>query len=567
MGFKLDDKRKSVLEEQKDILILGGPGSGKTTISLLKAFTFMEKTTINRGQQVLFLSFSRNAKSRILESAEKFEQYKQLHSGLNVQTFHGFFLEIVKCYGYLIGAKKKISIVPPHDEAVQRLGRKEDDPDWLIEQKNNFMNSGELVFDDFAPKALEILTKSTRILQLYAKKFPLIIIDEAQDTDSLQWGIVQCFTGESQLVILADLQQQIYDYRIGVNTNRLNEIKEKLNPIEFNLELDNYRSPNKEILKFAQDIFNKKRLDQAYKGVQIIKYSPRDNNPLLMLRRALGTIYRESLNETNNKPESIAILCTTNAGVKSVSRLLNEVNIPHKYQFDQVATNLSSRLIACLLEPILDDTQHLLFCLFIVMEYFSSKGNLKEVAKFKKWIDSIKAEKKVVGTFVPAIVKVINEVKNQQFSGNPSKDWRFVQSAFKNCGNNGLIAISKFSENLVAFNRGKNIMAGLTKSWDLNGVYIDARGILQNALVENQISNTTPKETGISLMNMHQSKGKEFDAVIIFEHPYTCSFELREDSPDLFKIRKLLFVACTRAKEHLIILTQFGSNPLVLRQN
>ncbi|MFC4094853.1 UvrD-helicase domain-containing protein [Euzebyella saccharophila] len=565
MSFKLDDKRKSILKEEKDILIIGGPGSGKTTISLLKAFTYIEKHSINRGQQVLFLSFSRNAKARIIESAEKFDKYKNLRLRLNVQTFHGFFLEIVKSHGYLLGAKKKISIVPPHDEAVRRIGRNEDDPDWLDELQINFIKEGELIFDDFAPKALEILTRSTRILELYAKKFPLIIVDEAQDTDALQWGIIQCFVQRTQLLILADLQQQIYDYRAVVNTERLNEIKEKLNPIEFNLETDNYRSPNKEILLFAQDMFNKKKLDGSYKGVQSFKYSPRNNDALVVLRRAIGIIYRESLKETSKKPESIAILCTTNVGVKSVSRLLRDVNIPHKYQFDQVATNISSRLIACLLEPVLDDTQHLLFCLFIVKEFFSSKGNLKEVAKFEKWIDSIKEDKKVAGTFVPAIKKVIDTVKNQKFSGSPGKDWRFVQSTFKNCGNKGLAEIAKHSENLVAFNRGKNIMAGLTKSWDANGLYIDARGILQNALVETQISNTTPKQSGISLMNMHQSKGKEFDAVILFEHPYTCSFELRGDSQDLFKIRKLLFVACTRAKEHLIILTQFGSNPSVLR--
>lgn len=564
MGFELDEKRQSIIKEIKDLLIIGGPGSGKTTISLLKGYSHIKTKNLNRGQRVLFLSFSRNAKARIIESSEKLQDHKEHSSKIDVMTFHGFFLEIVKSHGYLLGAKKKINIVPPHDEKILRLGRVDETEDWITEREKIFINEGNLVFDYFAPKALEILEKSNRVLKLYTNKYPLVIVDEAQDTDLLQWKIIQCFANKSQLVIMADLQQQIYDYRPDINPERLNEIKKKLDPAEFNLESDNYRSPNKDILKFAHDMFNRSLNGKIYRGVEGFNFAPIGNSPMQALRRALSLIYKTAEKEGRLKPESIAILCTTNSGVKTVSKALSQAGINHKFQFDEIATNISSRIIACLLEPIVDKKQHLLFCLYIIKEFYSSKGNLNEIKKFEKWISSIREDKKVAGTLVPSLEEIIKKIASISFTGNPPKDWRNVQSTFLNCGNLALTKIAKYSENLVAFNRGKEIMNGLTEIWDSVGRYVDARGILQQALIETQINNISPKQSGINLMNMHQSKGKEFDAVIIFENPYNCSLELRGDSQDLFKIRKLLFVAATRAKEHLIFVRQFGCKSTIL---
>ncbi|PCE64987.1 UvrD-helicase domain-containing protein [Sediminicola luteus] len=557
----LDENRRKIIRSNSNILVIGGPGSGKTTIALLKCFDFIKEKKLNRGQQVLFLSFSRNAKARVIESASSFEEYVELKNKIVVQTFHGFFLDIVKDYGYLLGARKKISIIPPHDEAILRRGREENSPDWLSELENNFVEEGKIVFDLFAPKALSVLKRSRRILKLLSNRFPLVIVDEAQDTGSTQWEIVQCFSKYSQLLLLADLKQQIYDYRPDVSIERINEIREVLRPVEYNLEGDNFRSPNTEILQFALDMYERKDIKRTYNGVEIFGYRNQLGYKQRALKRALGQTFKTIKEATGESPKSVAILCTRNKGVKSVSKILNEAGISHKYQFDEIATNISSRLVACLLEPVMDEQQHLIFCLFIVREFYSSKGKSKDVDKVDRWINDVKEGKRIRGTFVSSLSRVISQIKLVRFSGNPAKDWRNIQSILVDSNNNNeLIRIAKYSENLVAFNRGKKIMEGLTRAWDQMRGYIDARGVLQNALIETQISNTTPKENGINVMNMHQSKGKEFDSVIIYQNDYECSFELRDERNNQEKIRKLLFVGSTRAKQHLQIVIQFGAN-------
>jgi DNA helicase-2/ATP-dependent DNA helicase PcrA len=60
MALQLDERHHSILDATRHCLVLGGPGSGKTTLALLKAVRRIEEK-LNAGQGVLFLSFSRAA--------------------------------------------------------------------------------------------------------------------------------------------------------------------------------------------------------------------------------------------------------------------------------------------------------------------------------------------------------------------------------------------------------------------------------------------------------------------------------------------------------------------------
>ena len=99
MAMNLSDKQKEVLETDGHILVIGGPGAGKTTISILKAAKVAE--SLRLGQEILFLSFARATIGRIIEAIENEHDIpRAIKSRINVDTYHSFFWRTLKTHGY-----------------------------------------------------------------------------------------------------------------------------------------------------------------------------------------------------------------------------------------------------------------------------------------------------------------------------------------------------------------------------------------------------------------------------------------------------------------------------------
>src|ERR1700694_4777166 len=91
-AVKICAERQRVLDAAGHVIVLGGPGSGKTTIAFKKALVRIE-TGMLLGQSVLFLSFSRAAVARIVQ-ASRLELPRKDRALLDVQTFHSFFWDL-----------------------------------------------------------------------------------------------------------------------------------------------------------------------------------------------------------------------------------------------------------------------------------------------------------------------------------------------------------------------------------------------------------------------------------------------------------------------------------------
>ena len=73
MTIKLSEEAARALDQEGSILVLGGPGSGKTTLALLKAQQLIP--TLQPGQKTLFLSFSRAAVRQVLTRTKDVLRY------------------------------------------------------------------------------------------------------------------------------------------------------------------------------------------------------------------------------------------------------------------------------------------------------------------------------------------------------------------------------------------------------------------------------------------------------------------------------------------------------------
>lgn len=518
------------------------------------------------GQSVLFLSFSRAAVARVAE-ASKTQLPKALHNKLSIQTFHSFFWEILKAYGYLLGAPRHLRLLLPHDEAALRHPFESAGLDWEEECDRLFREEGLVAFDLFSAKAHALLSGSARLRALFSRRHPMIVVDEAQDTADDQWQCVRLLSEGSQLICLADLDQQIYDFRPGVSSERVTHIMEALEPLRVDLQGQNHRSPNSEIVTFANDMLLGTPRGGAYQGVSRLNFRANADKRDAAIRSAIGIAIRNAkAAAAPNGIESLALLATWGRGVNVISRALtgNGANktIPHRVMIDEASVLLSSRMIAFLLEPRQPQAAELVDladALDLAASVFRSRGgngNLTQAQRLALSAAQSRAGTRPRANSVAAkLLDALHTLRTHVFSGDPKRDWLEARHILREAGANPLEDISRDAEQLVAFQRGQRIASSLADLWQTQGSYARARIVLDAALAEDQLLSGANDLHGIHVMTVHKSKGKEFDAVIIFDDSNSSPLVFcREDAPHS-RSRKLLRVGITRARHHVLLLT------------
>ena len=568
MTFVSSPDRDRVLAANGHVLVTGGPGCGKTTVALRKAL-LRGRDGLLPGQRVLFLSFSRAAVARIVQAARK-DLPRESRRNLDIQTFHSFCWQIVRGHGYLLGAESPMSLLAPHDERAIRNGSRNDDPVWEAERERLFVEEGRIAFDLFAPKALAILGGSAAHRKLVADRYPLIIVDEAQDTGTEQWACMKALANLTQLVCLADLEQQIYDFRADVSPERLEQIMAALGPLEVDLGVQNNRSPGAEIVKFGNDILARTPRGSAYTGVS--QFSFRSNAALRdrAIRAAVGIIRKKMIETTGEAPRSIGYLTNWGKGVTIVARALQGGDgvkeIPHRVIMDEAEVLLATRVVALCLEPVKDLWTTLATGLDLIGELYKARGATKKAEQLSRNAADARCGRMRGNAKCPRALKdILEHLQANPLSGSPGLDWLSVRRMFETSGVTELQSVARLVIYLMGFNRGRRISDTLGETWQRRGRYERARALIEAVITEDQIIGSDGGLNGINVMTMHKSKGKEFDGVIILHLGNNMSPLSPDDEPEPhMKSRRLLRVGVTRAKQHVLMLTDaYSRSPLL----
>jgi DNA helicase II / ATP-dependent DNA helicase PcrA len=421
-----------------------------------------------------------------------------------------------------------------------------------------------------------------------ASKYPVIVLDEFQDTNLNQWRVVKALGEHCTLIALADPEQRIFDF-IGADPARLQHFIDAFAPAEFDLAADNHRSKGTDIAVFGNDILKGTFSKGTYEGVAFGKFPSVDALSMNKLRTT--TLAARNRLVATGKPDwSMAILVPTKRLTRLVSDALRHTAghlpaIPHDASVEMDAAILGAEVIACLLQPRTGELHRQAF-VGLVDEYFRGKSgaeasasNIKIGAAIRKAYEKSLALR-AVGKAVPQNSIMVNMMAVYDacgavvLTGDPDTDWTSVRDILEAGDCPKLRDIGAETRNVRLLRRGTQLRQALAQDWRSFGGYRNAVGIVRNAFVQQHFSNTGKSERGVSVMNMHKAKGKQFDEVIIFEgFPRKALGKIVSNSDRFVRqnlrenigsdTRQNFRVSVTRAKSRTTILTP-QDDPCVL---
>lgn len=301
------------------LLVLAGAGTGKTRTIIGRAIFLLKNKT--PAKSIVLLTFTRRAAAEMTHRLEL--EVGDLAQGIFAGTFHRFCLDIIKTIPKTFGVEN-FTILDPDDQAsliklirgtVLRDGEKKTFPqarkiidlysyarnsckapidhlnkhtdydkqiiDKLImvfslyEERKKLRNY--IDFDDILFTFLTTLRNNEKVRNKLRSLFSNILVDEMQDTNPLQWGILELLANPAKLFCVGDDAQSIYAFR-GADFKNVHSFKKRMpNSEVIKLEL-NYRS-TQETLDLANWLLKGSPLKY---GKKLVAHKGKGNIPQLL---------------------------------------------------------------------------------------------------------------------------------------------------------------------------------------------------------------------------------------------------------------------------------------------
>ena len=223
----LDEYQQSAVKnENSQLLIVAGPGSGKTTV-LTQRIAHLIKDKSIQPENCLAITFTRRASQEMRERLNKILENKA--SLLNIHTFHSLCFSILKENYERAGLNEDFTVMSEQEKALC---------------KDEKLLENALGFDDLVILTVKLLTENEDILNTYRSRFKYVSVDEYQDIDENQYKLIRLLVPQDgNIFVIGDPNQAIYGFRGGDAKFFNNFTQDYPETQVINLK-NNYRSTN-----------------------------------------------------------------------------------------------------------------------------------------------------------------------------------------------------------------------------------------------------------------------------------------------------------------------------------
>ena len=276
-----EQQKEAVLHTEGPLLILAGAGSGKTRVLTHRIAYLIEEKGINPWN-ILAITFTNKAAGEMRERVDNLVGFGS--ESIWVSTFHSMCVRILRRHIDLLGfdtnftiydtddqktlmkdickllqidtkifrersllaaiSQAKNELVTPEEFRIQAQGdfSRQKIASVYEEYEKQMRANNALDFDDLLVKAVQLFQSQADVLDYYQERFRYIMVDEYQDTNTVQFELVRLLSAKYRnLCVVGDDDQSIYKFR-GANIRNILDF-EQVFPDAKVIKLEqNYRS-------------------------------------------------------------------------------------------------------------------------------------------------------------------------------------------------------------------------------------------------------------------------------------------------------------------------------------
>ena len=600
-----DKQRDAVAAPPQHMLVLAGAGSGKTRVLVHRLAWLMQVERV-APYSLLAVTFTNKASQ---EMRNRIEQTIGVSlNNLWMGTFHGLSHRMLRAHYLEAALPQGFQIIDSDDQ--YRLVRRVlkalnlDEKHWPPKQIQWFINarkdegqrpgtmdahgdfslqtmikiyaayqemcdrSGLVDFAEILLRSFELLKQQPQIRAHYQQRFRHILVDEFQDTNSIQYEWLRLLAGtESKVMIVGDDDQSIYGWRGAKVENIQQFLRDYPEPVTIRLE-QNYRSTGT-ILKAANSVIahNSDRLGKdlwtdGEQGEAISLYTA--FNELDEARFIVGRI-REWKREGGKLIEA-AVLYRNNAQSRVLEEALIQDGINYRiygglrfYERQEIKDALAylrlinnrqddaalERIINTPVRGIGDTT----------MDKVRENARALQITLWQS-LQQMLATKQLTGRAANAISTFVQLIDQLEAD---SKDLSLDEQADHVIQLSGLMAMYLAEKGEKAQTRVENLNELVNAC--ANATYVNTEemtplaAFLSQAALEAGEYQAEEHSDAVQLMTLHSAKGLEFPLVFIcgLEEGMFPSQQSGDDSERLEEERRLCYVGMTRAMQKLYL--------------
>ncbi len=582
------EQKEAVLHTGEPLLILAGAGSGKTRVITAKITYLITEKKI-APSNILAVTFTNKAANEMKERVCKITEDAKFSM---IRTFHSFGAWLLRCNSKLLNLNNNFTIYDDTDsysllkqvtdkkfkrdelkkychiisrakdrclmpkDNLKCISRMENINEVYKLYQDKLENIGNVDFGDLIMRSVKLLRNFPEVKSKIQDRFKIILIDEYQDSNTAQFYMLkELYSAENYICVVGDEDQSIYGFR-GAEINNILNFPNSFSGTKIIRLEENYRS-TKTILNAANHVVknNKNRLGKNLwtnnkKGSPIIITSLINEHEEA---RFCSSILKDG------KYSTTAILYRNNFQSRAFETTFLKLGIPYKiigtvrfYEREEIKDVLA--YFSFLLNP-----NDLVSFLRIVNKPGRGIGsvsinkiidqNKEDLFKSCKSAVSILAKKAAKGLnqFITIIEDLMNIIPSEPLP-------KITDNLIQISGLKDYYSVKDETENTFKVqNLEELINAALTYPAGIEGI----KSFLEDITLNSTNENTYGSDNKVSLITIHNTKGLEFERIIITGmedglFPYFTDKTYEEDL-DIEEERRLFYVAMTRAKTSLFL--------------